>query len=233
MKNIALILASGTGRRSGFDIPKQFMKISTKTIFEMSVRAFQKNELVDEVYVVVAPDFVELAQSLLAKSAFKKIKKVVVGGATRKESSLNGIFAIDESEANVLIHDCVRPFVTQKIINGCIAALESHSAVDVAVPVVDTIFVCENNVMKLIPQRSTLKQSQTPQCFKLSLIKKAHSLALENEDDEFTDDCGLILKYALAPIYVIDGDKNNIKITYAQDFEIAKLIEKNENDDKG
>lgn len=233
MKNIALILASGTGSRSGFDTPKQFLKISTKTIFEMSVEAFEKNKLIDEIYVVVHPDFVELAQSLLAKSECKKIKKVIAGGETRKESSFNGLFSIDESEANVLIHDCVRPFVTQRIINDCVVALENHSAVDVAVPVVDTVFVCENNVMTSIPARSTLKQSQTPQCFKLSLIKKAHSLAIKNKDEAFTDDCGLVLKYDLAPIYVIDGDKNNIKITYAQDFEIARLIEKNENDDKG
>ena len=227
MKNIAIILASGTGTRSGFDIPKQFIKISNRTIFEMSISIFEENKSIDEIYIVVYEKFVELAKKLIKQNKFKKIKKIINGGKTRKESSFNGVMAIDECEANILIHDCVRPFVTQKIINNILSALKTNNAVNVAIPVVDTTFVENNGYINTILNRATLMNSQTPQSFKLSIIKKAHELAKINNDEDFTDDCGLIQKYNLTPIYIVDGDKNNIKITYPEDFEFAKLIEKN------
>ncbi len=222
MKNIAVILASGSGKRAGFDLPKQFQKIGDKIICELSIEAFEKNLLIDEIIFVVHPDYKENIEKIVAKNGYKKIVKIIVGGKERIDSSRLGVFAVDEQEANILLHDCVRPFVTQKIINDCIAALDKYEAVDTACAVTDTIFVSENGFIKEIPPRKMLRKSQTPQCFKLSLIKKAHILAQKEKDIEFTDDCGLVLQFGLAPIFIVEGDEKNIKITYKEDLRGAE-----------
>lgn len=150
------------------------------------------------------------------------MSKLLNGGETRKESSYIGISAIEE-EANVIIHDCVRPFLTQRIIKDCIKALDTYNAVDVAIPSADTIIkVDENNVIQHIPQRAKLRRAQTPQCFKLSTIKKAHELS--KNDSNFTDDCGLIVKYNLGEVFVVEGDVENIKVTYPSDIFMADRL---------
>ena len=144
------------------------------------------------------------------------------GGEQRKDSSYIGIHSVQEDEANVLIHDCARPFVSKKIINDCVEALKTYKAVGVAIPSTDTIIEVENNIIKSIPPRRKLMRIQTPQCFKLSLIKKAHELS--KNDKEFTDDCGLIIKHNLSEIYIVEGDRNNFKITYPEDFYLAEML---------
>lgn len=216
MKHIAIILASGTGSRFSNDIPKQFYKINGKTVLEITVEAFQNHSLIDEIIIVANPDFIEETKSLTKN--FSKVKKVVKGGETRQKSSYNGVFAVDETNCNVLIHDCARPFVSKGIIDNCISALKSYKAVNVAIESSDTIVVVdENNIIKAVPERKTLRRCQTPQCFDIELIKKAHTLAKKEPSFTATDDCSLILKYNLADIYVVNGDTSNIKITYRQD----------------
>ena len=228
MKNIAIILASGTGSRCGLNIPKQFYKINDKTVLEYSIEAFENNALIDEIIVVSNPDFIDLTKELAKK--YSKVIKVINGGDARQQSSYNGVMSITDTEANVLIHDAVRPFVSREIINECINALEKYNAVNVAIESSDTILeIDENNFIKSVPNRKYLKRVQTPQCFKLQLIKEAHKLA--NKDTFFhpTDDCGLVLQYNLSPIYVVNGNEKNIKITYPSDIEIAKKILENQN----
>ena len=121
------------------------------------------------------------------------------------------------------IHDCARPFLNDKIITDCVRALKTYVAVDVAIPSADTIIkINENNIIDSIPQRSKLKRGQTPQCFKLSIIKKAHELS--KNDANFTDDCGLIVKYNLGDVYVVDGDNENIKVTFPSDIFLADRL---------
>ena len=222
MKNYGIILASGTGNRYGDVLPKQFVKIAGKTILEHTIEIFEKSNSIDEIIVVITPEYRYLAQDILLKNNYKKIKKLLNGGTVRKESSYIGISSIDDDEANVLIHDCARPFLTNEIISNCIEALEKYDAVDVAIPATDTIIKVENDVISSIPKRSELMQGQTPQCFKLSLIKKAHELS--KNDNDFTDDCGLVVKYNLAPVYVVRGSNENIKVTYKSDIYIADRL---------
>ena len=222
MKNIAIILASGTGERFGENIPKQFYQFEGKTLLQHAIDAFEKNKNIDEIILVTNPKFRDLAENILNKNDYKKITKVLNGGKTRVESSYIGTSEAPE-EANVLIHDAVRAFVTQKIINDNIEALKKHEAVGTAIESVDTIIqVDENNVITAIPPRKFLKRVQTPQSFRANLIKKAHELALKDENANFTDDCGLILRYNLAPIHIVDGDELNIKITHKNDLNIIK-----------
>lgn len=223
MKNYGIILASGSGSRYGSDVPKQFVKIAGKTILEHTIDVFEKAKLIDEIFIVITPEYRHVAENILLKNNFKKVAKLLNGGETRKDSSYIGISAVDEEEANVIIHDCARPFLTQKIISDCIEALKTHNAIDVAIPSADTIVeVDENNIIKNIPNRAVLRRGQTPQCFKLSTIKKAHELS--EGDKNFTDDCGLVVKYNLADVYVVEGDIENIKVTYPSDIFMADRL---------
>lgn len=224
MKNIAIILASGTGERFGENIPKQFYQFEGKTLLEHAIDAFEKNKNIDEIILVTNPKFRDLAENILNKNDYKKITKVLNGGKTRVESSYIGTSEAPE-EANVLIHDAVRAFVTQKIIDDNIEALKKHEAVGTAIESIDTIIqVDKNNVITAIPPRKFLKRVQTPQSFRANLIKKAHELALKDENASFTDDCGLILRYNLAPIHIVDGDEINLKITQKNDLKIIENI---------
>lgn len=228
MKNIAIILASGTGSRSGLNIPKQFYKIKEKSLLEYSIEAFETNKNINEIIVVSNPNFIDLTNELSKK--YSKVVNVISGGETRQQSSYNGVMSIIDGEVNVLIHDAVRPFVTQKIINECIEALSKYNAINVAIESSDTILeIDENNFIKSIPNRKNIRRVQTPQCFKLDLIKNAHNLAVNDKDFQPTDDCGLVLRYNLAPIYIVKGDETNIKITYPSDLEIAEKILENKN----
>ena len=222
MKNYGIILASGTGIRYGGDVPKQFVKIAGKTILEHTVEIFEKVQNIDEIIIVITPEYRNFAENILLKNSFKKVTKLLNGGETRKESSYIGISSIDEEEANVIIHDCARPFLTEKIIVDCINALEKYSAVDVAIPSADTIIEVNDNIIQSIPNRKNLRRGQTPQCFKLSVIKKAHELS--KNDNNFTDDCGLIVKYNLGEVFVVEGDIENIKVTYPSDIFMADRL---------
>ena len=224
MKNIAIILASGNGERFGEKIPKQFYEYKGRTLLEYSIDAFEQNKNIDEIILVTNPKFRDLAEEILSKNSYKKIKKLLNGGITRVDSSRIGVFEAFEN-SNVLIHDAVRAFVTQDIINRNIEALNTYQAVGTAIETVDTIIqVDENNFITNIPARSSLKRVQTPQSFRADLIKKAHKMALEENNQNFTDDCGLILKYNLAPIHIVEGDEINLKITQKSDLEILEKL---------
>lgn len=224
MKNIALILASGTGERAGLNIPKQFALIRNKTILEYSIDAFSNNENIDYIIVVSNPNFLNETKDIVEKNKYLKVSKVIPGGKTRQESSYIGVNSINESNAKVLIHDAVRPFISDEIINECIFALDKYKAVNVAIDSSDTIIeVDDNNIIKSVPNRKYLRRCQTPQCFDLQLIKQAHELAKQN-NVSVTDDCGLVINFNLADIYVVNGNTDNIKITYPDDIKIAELI---------
>lgn len=217
MKNYAIILASGSGKRFDSELPKQFTKIKDKTIIEYSIEAFELSPYIDDIVVVTNPDYKELAVDIVKTANYKKVSQIINGGKERKDSSYIGVNAIQDEEANVFIHDCARPFVSQDIIKRCADALDVHDAVAAAIPTTDTIIVVDdNNKIKQIPDRSSLMRIQTPQCFRLSLIKRAHELA--KYDSNFTDDCGLILKYSVSDIYVVGGSEANVKITYPEDI---------------
>lgn len=220
MKNYAIILASGKGTRFGNSIPKQFIKISDKTILEYTIDIFEKNPNIDKIILVITEEYIQKAKEIT--SYYKKIDKIISGGETRKQSSYIGVNSIDELEANVIIHDCARPFLSDEILNNCIASLKTYDAIVTAIPTTDTIIKFNNNIVEKIPDRQNLMRVQTPQCFKLSLIKKAHQIS--KNDNHFTDDCGLIVENRLAQVHIVNGDEKNIKITYPIDIKIANEI---------
>ncbi|MDR2776784.1 MAG: 2-C-methyl-D-erythritol 4-phosphate cytidylyltransferase [Puniceicoccales bacterium] len=224
MKTYAILLASGIGERIGSDLPKQFLKISGKTVLEHSIEVFERNGFVDEIIVVVHRQFVDFCNKILGQNGFKKIGKILVGGETRQISSFIGVNSISDGDAKVLIHDAVRPLISDRIINDCVAALDKYDAVDVAIPTADTIIeVNDAMIIENILPRQFLRRGQTPQAFKLSIIKRAHSLATSSSV-KFTDDCGLVKMFNLAEIHVVQGEEGNIKITNPIDLFIADKL---------
>ncbi len=225
MKTYAVILASGKGKRFKSQTPKQFTKIAGKLVVEHTVSIFEKHHLVDEIIIVTLPEYISKIEELTIKNEWKKVSKILIGGNTRQESSFVGINSIKDPEALVLIHDAVRPLVSDKIISEIIKYLSEYDAVDVAIPSADTIIeIGDDQTIRRIPKREYYWKGQTPQGFKLSLIKKAHLLAKKDNFTDVTDDCGLILHYKLSKVFVIKGDEANIKITTPVDAYIADKL---------
>jgi len=229
-KNYAIILASGSGERMNLSLPKQFMELEGKTIMDYAIEAFEENNNIHEIILVTNPRYIDLTKEILSKKIYKKISKILKGGKIRRESSFIGTASIEEDDATVLIHDGARPFVSQRIINDCLEALKKHSAVTVALPCVDTIIKIDNrNFIESTLDRNYIMRVQTPQGFRSGLIKKAHAMALKEENLEVTDDCSLIEKYNLSEIYTVPGEERNIKITRPEDILWAKKILEMEN----
>lgn len=232
-KNVAVILAAGKGERSGFEQPKQMMKLAGKPIIEHTIEAFQNHNLIDEIVVVTNILCQSRVEDIVSNKRFNKVKKILVGGSERFESSLSAINAYlyenNPDSVNLIFHDAVRPLVSDKIISDVVAALEHYNAVDVVVPTTDTIISCDSitNTIDFIPERSKLRNGQTPQGFSLDVISKAYNLALQDPNFVTTDDCGVVLKYLPnEKICLVNGDINNIKLTYKEDLQIIdKLLQ--------
>ena len=238
MKNIAIILAGGTGQRLGDTIPKQFLKVAGKKVIEHTLDVFQNHPQIDEIAVVSNPNFLNDVEAIVIKNSYTKLKKILQGGKERYHSSLAAINAYDGiEEFNLIFHDAVRPLVNDRIISDCIQALEKYNAVDVAIKTTDTIIqVNEKEYITGIPVRENLRNGQTPQAFKLSTIKKAYELALQDNGFKTTDDCGVVCRYLPdEPVYVVKGEQFNMKLTYKEDlflldklFQLKSIAQQNE-----
>lgn len=224
MRNIAIILAGGSGSRFGADMPKQFLTVGGKMIIEHTIEAFERHPLIDEIALVSRADFIEEMSHLAEKNGFRKLKKVLQGGKERYHSSLAAIEAFTDADDRLVIHDGVRPLVSERIITDCIHALDEYEAVDVAVATTDTIIeLNEDGSIARIPQRRLLRNVQTPQCFHRNTIALAFEKALADPDFFPTDDCSVVHRYLPeVPIKVVEGESTNIKITYKEDLELLK-----------
>ncbi|MET9729434.1 bifunctional cytidylyltransferase/SDR family oxidoreductase [Streptomyces sp. NPDC006458] len=234
-RTTAVILAGGTGQRVGLSIPKQLLKIAGKAVIEHTLSSFEKAESIDDVIVLMAPGYVPDVENIVTRAGFVKVRRIIEGGATRNETTELAIEALSEGlaegeDANVLFHDAVRPLLSQRVIDDCVAALERYQAVDVAIPSADTIIVTrthgeDGEFITEIPDRSRLRRGQTPQAFKLSTIRHAYEIAAGDPHFQATDDCSVVLKYLPdVPIHVVAGDEYNMKVTQPVDVFIADKL---------
>jgi 2-C-methyl-D-erythritol 4-phosphate cytidylyltransferase len=226
MKNIAIILAGGSGSRFGADMPKQFLEVGGKMIIEHTIDVFERHPAIDEIAIVSREDFISDMEEMVRKDGYSKVAAVLKGGKERYHSSLAAIERFTSDDCNLLIHDGVRPLVTDRIITDCAEALRSYEAVDVAVPTTDTIIeLSDDGSIERIPPRSRLRNVQTPQCFRRNIIAKAFELALNDPDFFPTDDCSIVHRYMPeVKIKVVEGEPTNIKITYKEDIEMMKRL---------
>ena len=225
--NIAVVLAGGVGARVGGNMPKQLLPLADgKTILEHSVDAFEQAECIDEVCIVMHPDYIAEAEKMLEVNGWQKVKHIIVGGKERWESSVNAIRLYQKklserkfADSNILLHDAARPFVSQRIISDVCEALKEHEAVVVAIPSTDTVYEMQNGCVARIPNRSTIMRAQTPQAFRLPLITKAYDIALNSENMQVTDDCGVVFNHIpTQPIHIVIGEEQNKKITFKEDI---------------
>lgn len=227
-KNIAVILAGGSGARFGRDLPKQFLKVAGKKVIEHTIDVFEHNVHIDEIAVVTRQEFIADIEQMVVNNHYSKVRKILIGCKERYHSSLSAINAYTNDSDNLIFHDAVRPLVNDRIIDDCVEALKNYDAVDVAIPVADTIIqVDEADCISTIPTRSLLRSGQTPQCFKRGVIDKAYQIALQDPNFVTTDDCGVVRKYLPdTPVYVVKGEVFNMKITYKEDlFLVDKLFQ--------
>ena len=227
MRMVAVVLGGGVGQRLGAGMPKQLLTLGGKTLVERCVAAFETAPGVDEILVVMARGYTGQVEALLA-GGYPKVTGVIEGGRGRPDSVRAALAAIASSVAEdcgVLLHDAARPLVDQQIIADCVAALQVHDAAGVAVPASDTMVVTGNGVMQSMPRRETLHRCQTPQCFRLSVISRAHELAAADPGFSPTDDCGVVMRYLPdVPVHIVPGSERNIKVTYPQDLAIAEAL---------
>lgn len=226
--NIAVILAGGVGSRLEKSLPKQFFKVAGKMVIEHAVDAFEKNELIDEIAIVINNHYQFMVEDMIINNGWQKVKRVLVGGKERYNSSLAAINAYDAfKQANLIFHDAARPLVSQRIINDVVKAMRDYNAIDVAINSADTIIEVQNDIITTIPDRVKMRRGQTPQGFKQELIAKAYQLAFEDENFKATDDCGVVSKYLPdEKIFVVKGEEVNMKLTYPEDtYLLDKLFQ--------
>ena len=249
MRNIAVILAGGIGARVGGNTPKQLLPLQDgKSVLEHAVDAFEQSPYIDEICIVMHPDYIMHAEQMLLANAWQKVRHIIPGGKERWESSVQAIRRLGErlevkgeennsqlpiannhNAVNLLLHDAARPFVSQEIIARVCEALEEHEAVTVAVPSTDTVYEMVDGKVARIPQRSTIMRAQTPQAFRLELIAEAYAKALGVDSLSAeacaeahlpaTDDCGIVHEHMpQVPIYIVEGEEQNKKITFKEDI---------------
>ena len=243
MYNIAVILAGGIGARVGGNTPKQLLPLSDgHSVLEHAVNAFEQSPYIHEICIVMHPDYIVHAEQMLLANAWQKVHHIIPGGKERWESSVNAIRKVRGEEnncqlpiancpniVNLLLHDAARPFVSQDIIARVCEVLEEHEAVTVAIPSTDTVYEMTDNKVARIPQRSTIMRAQTPQAFRLELIAEAYTKALGVDSLSAeacaeahlpaTDDCGIVHEHMPEiPIYIVEGEEQNKKITFKEDI---------------
>ncbi|MBQ2924053.1 MAG: 2-C-methyl-D-erythritol 4-phosphate cytidylyltransferase [Anaerotignum sp.] len=219
----AVIVAAGKGKRMGTEISKQFLPLGGREILTHSVEKFERAEHIRDIILVTGEDSLQDVRDMKTEYGWKKVVSVVAGGKERQDSVWNGLQAVSDDTDIILIHDGVRPFVTEEILIRSIeTALEMGGCV-AGVPAKDTIKVCDTeNIAVATPDRSTLWQIQTPQTFRKDLIFAAYQKA---KADGFigTDDASLA-EYSGYPVKVIMGSYRNIKITTKEDLLIGEAF---------
>ncbi|MFY0406234.1 SDR family NAD(P)-dependent oxidoreductase [Solicola sp. PLA-1-18] len=227
LRNVAVVLAGGTGSRVGLSIPKQLIKIAGKPIIEHTIATINASPLVDEIIVMMTPGHLDPVRAIVQKGGYDKVTQILEGADTRNGTTSRALDALGDEECNVLFHDAVRPLLSQTIIEDCVAALAEYEAVDTAIPSADTVVQVHDDreVISDVLPRHLLRRGQTPQCFRASVIRRAYAEAAKDPDFTATDDCTVVLRYTPeVPIGVVHGHERNMKVTEPIDVYIADKL---------
>jgi len=236
VRAVAVVLAGGVGERVGLSIPKQLIKVAGRPIVEHTIALLEDSDQIDEIIVMMAPGHLDAIREIVTKGGYRKVTQIIEGAKTRNGTTERAIAALGEQECNVLFHDAVRPLLSERIIRELIAALETYTAVDTAIPSADTIIQVDTpaasdapngrleQIVDVLP-RHLLRRGQTPQAFKLSVIRAAYERAAKDPDFVATDDCTVVLRYLPeVPIAVVHGSEQNMKVTEPIDVFVADKL---------
>jgi 2-C-methyl-D-erythritol 4-phosphate cytidylyltransferase len=220
----AVLLAGGDGNRFGGEVPKQFLRLAGEEILLRSLRTMASAEI-DQIVIVAHPRWMSETERLVAAAELGPPATVVKGGASRNESTWNGILALNAGDDDiVLVHDAVRPLLPLEVLRRAIAPVAEGLAdgTDTVIPSADTLVVVDGGVVVEIPNRARYRRGQTPQVFRKRVIVQAYEAATRAHDLTATDDCSLVLRHVPgARILAVPGDEMNMKITTRLDMVLA------------
>lgn len=214
-KNYVLIVAGGKGKRMGADIPKQFLKINNYPLILHTINKFLKTIKNPELIIVLPEDYFTLWKKVVKDYGFSRDHKLVKGGCERFFSVKNALNTLN-GDGIIAIHDAVRPLVEESVILEAFYNAKKFGSAVPAVPVFESVRKIENNQSSAV-NRNDFILIQTPQTFRLPLIKKAYNTEYISS---FTDDAG-VYEAAGNNIHLIEGNKENIKITTPSDLSLA------------
>ena len=221
---IALIPAAGMGSRMQAGINKQYLQLGDRPLLAHTLAVFERHPAIDRVVVVVPAAEIDYCQrTVVAACGYTKVTAVVAGGAERQDSVRLGLDACGAHDDDlVLIHDGARPFLNAAQIDAVLAAAMDTGAALLGVPVKDTIKQVAAGRVVCTPERGSLWQAQTPQAFRLGLIRTAHHQALR-DDFRGTDDATLVERLG-QPVAMVTGSYRNLKITTPEDLVLAQAL---------
>lgn len=237
--NIAVIFAGGVGKRLGNEanIPKQFLNVNSKPIIIHTLENFQKNENIDKIYIAIHPEYCDLMQELVEHYFITKTAAIVKGGATGQDSIYNALIKVaDENpmDSIVLIHDGVRPHITQDVIDKNIETVLEFGSAITCCQCTETILISKDgDVPEEVPFRKETFSGQAPQSFFLRDILQAHEIErkVNPNYEDIVDSCTLFKKQGKATKMII-GNLRNIKITTLEDLYIFRSLIRYHEDSK-
>ena len=225
--NIALIIAGGAGHRMQQDIPKQFLNVYDKPVIIYTLEAFQKHPNIEGIEVVCLEGWHEILYAYCKQFNINKLENIVTGGENGQASIRNGINDIKKRHSDddiVLIHDAIRPMVSEEIISDCIRVCSAHgnaiSVIPCAEAMLRTADNCSSNAQ--VP-RDNLKRTQTPQASSLGKLLEAHKRALEQGITNSVATCTMFIELGEI-LYFSLGSEKNIKLTTPEDIDIFKAL---------
>ena len=238
-KRTAIVLSAGSGKRMNTETKKQYLLINDKPIIYYSLDTFQQSSIIDEIVLVASADDMSFVkEEIVDKYGFTKVSHIVSGGKERYNSVYNGLMCCKDSEY-VFIHDGARPFITEEILKRTMGVLEEYGSAVVGMPVKDTIkIVDEDNVVLDTPNRKTVWQVQTPQCFKADIVIPAYQKLIDEENSgellkrgiQVTDDAMVVETFYSEEmsdnfsVRLVEGSYENIKITTPDDLKVAEVF---------
>jgi 2-C-methyl-D-erythritol 4-phosphate cytidylyltransferase/2-C-methyl-D-erythritol 2,4-cyclodiphosphate synthase len=227
MKTVAIIPAGGAGRRLGSAVAKQYLLLDGVPILARTLKIFQQSKIIDEIILVLPPDDLGSAQKqLVDEYNLTKVSAIVAGGKERQDSVRNGLSAIAGICDVVVVHDGVRPLLTEEMISKVVAAAKNGGASSIGVKVKDTVKQTAGGdlVVATVP-RNNLWLTQTPQAFDFDVLQKAYAAAA-SDNYYGTDDASLVERIGVK-VKMIAGSYENIKITTPDDLIVAEAFIKN------
>ncbi|GHT20397.1 2-C-methyl-D-erythritol 4-phosphate cytidylyltransferase [Bacteroidia bacterium] len=222
MKKYAIIVAGGSGRRMGTDVPKQFLLLAGRPVLMYAIEAFHRYDAEMKIILVLPAAQQDYWQKLCVEHKFSIAVTLVSGGNSRFLSVKNGLAEVKDSDALVAVHDGVRPLVTSEIIASVFEAAAGHDAAYPAVPVVDTLrkITLEGKVKDV--EREQFRLVQTPQVFHAPVLREAYADAPDSP--HYTDDVSVVTVKLECEPQIVAGSKENIKITTPEDLLLAEAI---------
>ena len=226
--NIGMLIAGGKGIRTNQDIPKQFLNIHDKPVIVYTMQAFQKHPEIDAILVVCIDGWQEMLKAYAHQFNITKLKWIVAGGENGQESIHNGITELERHCSKtdlVLIHDAIRPNVSQEIISNCIAECRLHGSAITVIPCAEAMLLRSEslNSSSALISRETLARTQTPQGFPLGKLLWAHEEAGKRGIRNSTASCTLMVELG-EEVHFSVGAETNIKLTTPDDLKIFKAL---------